>query len=243
MPVKIWNEPRPGERLSAIETNRPSALGGEEYRAQAEALDLEIDRMLDHATALASRSLGSSGSRFVKRWSVGRALSESLLIESPNLDPSEHKLLWKALAHKCRLGVRADGNSEPQWLDLIHGRATDPQRIERDVFAMGRWLQEQDLDKALLTMGGNLGNAVELQRREATRGIEMRNALCRWMSERQREGRLEQFTNRKQFVEIAKALSARWPSRGPGSAKRPIHYSEDDLYQEVSLNLEPFLTK
>ena len=218
-------------------------MGGEEYRYQAEALDQEIDRMLDRAAALASRTRGSSGSRFVKRWSVGRALSESRLIESPNLDPNEHKLLWKALAHKCRLGVRADGSPEPQWLDLIHGRATDPQRIERDVFAMGRWLQEQDLDKALLTMGDNLGNAIALQRREATRGIEMRNALWRWMSERQREGRLEQFTNHKQFVEIAKALSARWPSRGPGSAKRPIHYSEDDLYREVSLKLEPFLEK
>ena len=49
MPVKIWERSSDGSLSSSIATIRPAGLRGEEFRTEADALDREIDRMLDRA--------------------------------------------------------------------------------------------------------------------------------------------------------------------------------------------------
>ena len=119
MPVKIWNRDN-GVLSSTVETLRPSSLRGELFRFEAEALDGEIDAMLDRAVELAAdvETTEAEQRAFVKRWAVGRALMESGLLQSDYLDPGEQMSLWQAIARKCRLGVRADGSSEEAWQEL-----------------------------------------------------------------------------------------------------------------------------
>ena len=153
MPVKIWDRTNDGALTSRVETSRPQSYRGERYRTEAEALDDEIDRMLDHAVSLSAcvSEIGAKQLPFVKRWAIGRALTESRLSDSEYLDTEEQKLLWLAIARKCRLGVRSDSSPEESWSGLIPNRESDPYRIERDVFAMGKWLQEQEIESALAT--------------------------------------------------------------------------------------------
>ena len=240
MPVKIWDRTGGGALTSRVETSRSISYRGERYRADAEALDEEIDRMLDYAVVLsASVSESEPGQQsFVKRWSIGRALAESRLSESEYLEPTERRWLWLAIARKCRLSVRSDGSAEESWRGLIPSRTLDPGRVERDVFAMGRWLQEQELDAAIAAFGGNLGNANEIHRRGAINSKNLRDALANWFDE-QPPGRRIRLVKKRNFVWLAKALTRRFPARGPGSAKRPVHYTEDELYEEVCGILNP----
>ena len=48
-----------------------------------------------------------------------------------------------------------------------------------------------------------------------------------------------ELTKTGNFEQLAKALVKRFPARGPGSAKRPVHYSENELYEEVRKVLDP----
>ena len=123
---------------------------------------------------------------------------------------------------------------------MIPDRELEPQRIERDIFAMGLWLQDQECEDALTTFRGSLSNAREIQRRESLRSTKLRNALGRWFQELEPPQRSRLFQNRE-FVAIAKTLQQRWPSRGPGSAKRPVHYSAHELDREVSRVLAQFV--
>ena len=240
MPVKVWDRMSDGTLTSRIETSRSNSYRGERYRADAEALDREIDRMLDHAVALSAsvpvRKPGSSP--FVKRWAIGRALVESNLSESEYLEADEHKSLWLAIARKCRLGVRSSGNLEDSWRGLISHRDFDPLRTERDVFAMGRWLQEQEIAPAMAAFGAKLANAHILHYRSAINAKKLRNALAQWF-EGLHPARRTALTEKKNFVLLAKALAERFPARGPGSAKRPVHYSEEELYEEMRKTLDP----
>ncbi len=240
MPVKIWDRTRDGALTSSVETSLSHSYRGERYRADAEALDKEIDRMLDHAVALSARAQSVEARRrpFVKRWSLGRALTESRLTESNHLETAEEKWLWLAIARKCRLSVRSDGSTEYSWRGLIPNRELDPTRIERDVFAMGTWLQEQELESALASLGASLTNAREIHRRPAINSKNLRESLARWFSELCNKRRSE-LTQNSNFVPLAKALACRFPARGPGSAKRAVHYSESELYEEVSKVLDP----
>ena len=182
MPVKIWDRTGDGALTSRVETSRSHSYRGEWYRADAEALDEEIDRMLDHATRLSACVPAAKAGQqsFVKRWSIGRALAESRLTESDCLDATEQKWLWLAIARKCRLSVRSDGSSEDSWSGLIPNRELDPRRIERDVFAMGGWLQEQEVELAMASFGASLTNAREIHRRGAINSKILRDALARW---------------------------------------------------------------
>ena len=240
MPVKIWDRTRDGALTSRVETSLPHSYRGERYRADAEALDEEIDKMLDRAVALSAQvqSVEVEKRSFVKRWSLGRALTESRITESDHLEAAEQKWLWLAIARKCRLSVRSDGTPEETWRGLIPNRKLDPTRIERDVFAMGTWLQEQEIEPAMVSLGASLTNAREIHRRGAINSKNLRESLARWFSELCIERRLE-LTKNGNFVPLAKALARRFPARGPGSAKRPVHYSKTELDEEVSKVLDP----
>ena len=239
MPVKLWH--RVGDSLtSSVETSRRDSIRGEYFRADAEALDEEIDRMLDRAVALsASVEVPEVEQQaFVQRWAIGRALKESGILQSEHLDPGDEKSLWTAIAHKCRLGVRADGSLERAWGKLVLHREADPKRIERDVFALGLWLQEQDLASAMMTFGAKFFNARRLHGREAISSCNLRDALARWLEAFDNSRRAE-LVRRENFEMLAKALAARFPARGPGSAKRPVHYSDEELYAEIRKVLDP----
>ena len=242
MPIKIWDRSPNGTLASSVRTSRPSTLRGEEFREEAEALDRQIDQMLDRAVELTSsvQHQSSESQAFARRWSLGRALAESNLLGSPYLEFDERKDLWIALARKCRLGIRASGQPEVEWASLIPERESDPLYIERDVFARGLWLQEQELHQAEATFGSKLFNAKELHSRAAVNSKELRDALARWFDSLC-ESRRAQLTASKIFSAITKTLAARWPSRGPGSAKRPIHYTEEKLYNELCRVLGPLV--
>ena len=240
MPVKIWDRTSGGALTSRIETSRSKSFGGEMYSDDADSLDEEIDQMLDHAVALSACAPATEARQqsFVKRWSVGRALAESKLLESDHLETAEQRWLWLAIAGKCRLRVRSDGNHEESWGELIPHREFDPIRIERDVFAFGRWLQEQEIEPAMASFGASLTNAREIHRRGAINSKNLRDALAHWLGELSLTRRAK-LTNTGNFVPLAKALAKRFPARGPGSAKRPVHYSDDDLHKEVQKVLDP----
>ena len=240
MPVKIWDRTSGGALTSRVETSRSQSYRGERYRADAEALDEEIDRMLDHSIALAEcvPAAEAGPQAFVRRWSVGRALAESKLLDSEYLEPSEHKLLWLAVARKCRLGVRSDGSREENWRGLIPHRDLDPGRIELDVFAVGMWLQEQEIEVAMASFCASLTNATEIHRRGAIRSRNLRDALALWFGKLCPASR-GKLTKTGNFEQLAKTLAKRFPARGPGSAKRPVHYSQDELYEEVRKVLDP----
>ena len=239
MPVKIWNR-EDGKLTNRVETSRADSYRGERYRSDAEALDRTLDQMLDRAVELSASVVTEEAEQraFIKRWAVGRALRESGLLQSKYWDPQEEKWLWLAIARKCRIGVRADGRSDQSWRGLIPNRESDPSRIERDVFAVGRWLQDQEIATAMMAFGANRTNAREIYRRGAINSRNLRDVLARWFTEMEPSQRLE-LTRPKNFVQIAKALAARFPSRGPGSAKRPVHYSDEELHEEVYRVLDP----
>ena len=95
--------------------NNPcTRLGGEEYRAEAEELDAQIDTVLDRAVELSSTGPEDRGKRkeFVKRWAIGRAIEESSILDSPHVALEQRSHLWLAMARKCRLGVRSSGDTE-----------------------------------------------------------------------------------------------------------------------------------
>ena len=239
MPFKIWDRNSLGHYTSVIDTTRDTTLAGEEYRTEAEELDAEIDAVLDRAVQLSSSSPdGRRQSReFVKRWAIGRAIAESGILQSSPVASEPRAHLWLAMARKCRLGIRSSHEVEEQWHTLIPNRDLEPQRIERDIFAMGLWLQEQDLEDALTTFGGRLSNAREIQRRESLRSVNLRRALGRWLLSLG-PSRRSRLLKGSEFVTIAKALQRRWPSRGLGSAKRPVHFDDQDLDEEVDRALK-----
>lgn len=234
MPVKIWDQDDRGLYTSRIQTSLSAGLGGEEYRADAEELDAQIDTVLERATYLLSETTNKQHKRreFVKRWAIGRAITDSGILQSPHIASEPKVHLWLAMARKCRLGIRYTGEVDQLWRTLIPNRKDEPHRIERDIFAIGLWLQEQELDDALDAFGGRLANAREIHRREPLRSLNLRNALARWCRASDPDKRAHLF-RAKEFVAIAKALQRRWPSRGPGSAKRPVHLSDHDLDREV----------
>ena len=240
MPVLEWSESKSIGYSSVVRTTLPGDFGGEEHRQAAQALDKQMDAMLDNAVRLtkdASR-MDKGSLQFVRRWSLGRALDESGLMGSTHLNAGEEKLLWEALGNKCRLSVTATAQHQPAWQDLIPPRETNPQRIERDVFARGLWLQQQDLEHAATTFGANLKNQDTLHARSALRSLKLRDALRRWFNTIETERRTALWAAGA-YLQLTRALASRWPGSGPGSAKRPIHYDQKELYDELKRVLDP----
>ncbi len=234
MPVKIW-ELRNSSLTSAIAVrgSGKGSLEGESRREEAEALDAQVDAMLDRAVSLVGEATAVPEHLFLaRRWAMGRATYESQLMDSPYLEPNEHNDLWLAIDRKCRHGIRADGSREDTWRVLVPTRTGDSKRPERDVIAVSLWLQEQDLKGTITAFGGKYGNAQRLFIRPALRSLNLREALAKWM--RRQPARVRsRLVNNRMFLSVLKTLAKRFPSRGPGSAKRPVHYAPDDLYSEV----------
>lgn len=240
MPVLLWSPSDSGKFEGRVRTTRRSRFGAEEHRPTAEFLEREMNDMLDHALDLVTSVQAASKAElvFVRRWSLGRALATSHLLESIHLEPTEDKFFWEALGIKCRLGIRNLGQTEPGWKELIPLRESDPTRIERDVFARGLWLQEQELKDAQLTFGSSVTNVRELHNRSSLRSVKLRNALRDWFYQMDEDGQSRLYSI-KEFPQLAKVLAKRWPGRGPGSAKQPVHYPQDELDEEVRRVLEP----
>ena len=88
------------------------------------------------------------------------------------------------------------------------------------------------------SFGASLTNAREIHRRGAINSKNLRDALALWFGELCPERR-SKLTKNGNFVPLAKALAKRFPARGPGSAKRPVHYPGDELCEEVRKVLDP----
>ena len=241
MPVKLWNLDEQGNLTSTIRRMGQPGLAAEGFRPQAEELDARTDEILDTAQALLSKQdPNPRRNMFAKRWAIGRAIAASNILDSANLESGERADLCRAMARKCRLGVRHDGTRDTasSWKGLIPEREAEPKRIEDDIFGLGIWLQEQDLEQARSAFGEGLHNAKQIWSREALRSRKFRKALAIYFSERD-QGELDIIYRIPQYAILAKTLQQRWPSRGKGSAKRPIHYDDSELLREIQKVLDP----
>jgi hypothetical protein len=106
-----------------------------------------------------------------------------------------------------------------------------------DYFELCLWLADQDFAEAAKTFGGSVRNAWQMLERPSLKPIEVRRAFSHWLDglEPELHTRAVQPTV---FPELMKALRARWPDRGPGSAKRPVHFGENELLAEMTLVLD-----
>ena len=241
MAVKIWNLDDSANLTSGIRRMGRSGMETEEFRPQAEVLDSEIDRVLDEAIVLLNQQDTSMHhSLFAKRWAIGRAIAESEILDSTNFETGDKPDLWLGMARKCRLGVRHTGEREPKskWRGLIPEREMEPKRIEDDIFGMGTWLQEQEFSDAKLAFGGGLHNAKQIWSGEALRSKNFKDALAAYFSGFEETDR-DYLYRIPKYAVLAKALRRRFPSRGRGSAKRPIHYGPAELLSEIQNVLNP----
>ncbi len=245
MPVKIWEADQEGRPYSRIKTGWDRTLTAEEYRQEAEELDGTLDSVLDAALSQAAAHVTADiPEEFTRAWAVGRALIESGVLGSPALANERRELLWRALARKCRIGARSSGDVDRRWLNLRPRSAGEPKEPRReggrlDYFQMCRWLAEQDFDDAVATFGGYVRNVWQMLERPALRPIVLRRAVKAWLEtfpDKLQRSLLEPRT----FAELMKTLRRRWPDRGPGSAKRPVHFAAGDLSTEVARVLGPF---
>jgi hypothetical protein len=134
------------------------------------------------------------------------------------------------------LGAKSDGSIESRWGDLIPPERAKP--VVRDAkdlpyLEMCDWLAAESLKDAELTFGGQVSHAWQMLDRAALRSPEIRHALREWLGSLSEEDR-SRLMERGPYREMMKALRARWPDRGPGSARRPVHLEPDDLRAEVA---------
>lgn len=245
MAIKIWNPHPTGKPTSTIKRMGSSGPFAEEHRSQADEIDIKLDGLLDKAVALLDQEdTGHNHNRFATRWAIGRAIADSQILASPLLENGEIPDLWLAMARKCRLGVRHTGDTDPEsrWQSLIFERDAEPKRAEYDIFGLGTWLQEQDLNDAKLAFGSSIHNAKQIWSGEALRNPKLRQALTDYFANFDDEQR-RYICNNYRYAQLAKALRRRWPSRGRGSAKRPVHYDQDQLAAEICQLLDPITTE
>lgn len=241
MPVKIWEIGENG-LSSKVVTDWDTLWTAEEYREDAEELDRCLDVVLDNALKHV-RDANKTGAppTFLRAWAVGHALKESGVYDLPALKNERRQLLWRALSQKWRTGARSTREQDSRWLVVRPSAAREPRREggKLDYFEMCRWLAEQDLEDAIATFGGSVRNVWQMLERPALRPISLRQILRTWLSSRPKYAR-EQLFQQKMFAEMMKTLRTRWPDRGPGSAKKPVHYEDEELRDEVYGLLAPF---
>jgi hypothetical protein len=242
MPVLVWEQTEDGPRAS-VETDWQTLFTPEEVREEAEELDRNLDAVLDSALE-ESRTLSRNSTpiEFARAWSIGKSLRDSGVLESHALRNEPRATLWLALARKCRTGIRSDRTRSPEWADLRPSTAREPRREGRrlDHFELSLWLADQTFDAAAETFGGSIRNAWQMLERPTLRPPVVRRALSRWLNAQDFEAR-SRAVEPAVFAELMKALRARWPDRGAGSAKRPIHFTEDELLRQMSEVLSPVL--
>ncbi len=249
MPVKLWQRDEDGGYSSKIVTKWDTALGGEEYRREAEELDEKLDGVLDDAIRMLDSDpikVIDVSIKFKRIWCVGRSTYESGVLGLSALRTEQRVLLWRAMAWKCWLGTRHDYPTSPpeeRWQHLRPTRQVEPKNPFRihDMFETGLWLQQQDIEDAVFTFAGSVSSAREIGLRTSINALAMRNALKQWLQGLTAEQRALVHKNRN-FPEVAKALRKRWPDKGPGSARRPEHQPPQELLQEVRELLAPLVS-
>ena len=244
MPVKIWEAGKNG-LSSRVVTDWDTIWTSEEYREDAEELDQHLDGVLDGALKRIRNSRNTGvPPLFLRAWAVGRALMESGVFDSPALRNERRQILWKALARKCRTGARSTREEDGRWLSLRPSKAREPRREggRLDYFEMCWWLAEQDLQDATDTFGGSIRNVWQMLERPALRPISLRRALKKWLGSQPQSVR-QKLYEPAVYAEMMKELRRRWPDRGPGSAKRPVHYEGEALSTELEKLLTPFASR
>jgi hypothetical protein len=235
MPVLVWEKGESGID-NVIETDRAFTFSPEELRDEAESLDRKLDEVLDSALIKVNTG-GRSGApkEFLRAWAIGDAIRSSGVLDAPEIKNERRERLWKALASKCRVATRSDGSAAVEWSDLRPASAGTPRREGKrlDYFDLCVWLAEQDFEQASLTFGGSIRNVWQMLDRRGLNSLVVRSALYLWLKELDLEVR-ERLVEPKVYPELMKTLRRRWPGRGPGSAKRPEHYSAQDLRKEVA---------
>jgi hypothetical protein len=236
MPVKVWELGSRGLE-SQVRTGWDVLWTAEEHREEAEELDQRLDALLDAAIATAGNLDNPLATEeFLRAWAIGRTLTDSKVASSPALVNERPELLWLALARKCRTGARHDGRIESRWVSLRPKAAKEPRREggKLDYFEMCRWLAEQELLDAAETFGGQVRNVWQMLERPSLRPRVFRQAFLAWLRSLTENLRFKLY-DQDTFAEMMKTLRRRWPDRGPGSAKRPVHYSSrpDGLQHEI----------
>ena len=241
MPVLMWDQNQDGKRYTKVKTSWNTEFDGEEHRDLAEALDAEIDKVLDNAVKLTDSVLHLDARReFIRTWSLGRAVAQSNILDHDAMNNELRVNLWHAMDAKALLGIRSDGKSEDQWTNVRSNVAITTSRPDHHLFEIGLWLQQQEFIDAMITFAGSAGVANLWFTRTAIRSLKIRQAIQRWISEHKSDHE-KWFADRKNYEFIAKAIVKRWPDRGPGSAKRPEHYSQERLDRELARVLEPII--
>ena len=241
MAVVVWSD-REGVLGSTIRSGRRVALSAEEYRAEAEELDEQLDAVLDmawHALTLITRRENGKArlNSFEQVWVLGRAVHISEILRHEALQGEARALLWQALTAKAWYGIRHDRQREPRLRELIpsnrkNWQAQPKKNRPYDFLEIGYWLRDQQLHDAGEVFGWKFNNARELYVRSSLRSIELRRAVLYWLrrqSPEVREVLAKTARGKLGFELIPKALQKRFPAKGPGSALLPQHYPEDEL--------------
>ena len=238
MPLKVWSQ-EDGALVSRILTNWTSTSVKESFRPEAEVFDLILDSVLDQALAYSEQeAAGGRSEAFAKAWSIGRALDVDALTAHTAMRGEETRFLWMVLASKCRLGARSSGSHEPRWQSLRPGgavRQTPPRREERgrlDYFDMCVWLASDPFDVVAETFGSSVRNAWQMFERPTLRVPAVRHAVYGWLRELAEADR-QLVLSPQAFASLMKALRVRWPARGPGSARQPVHMPESEVRSAV----------
>ncbi len=241
MAVVVWSD-REGVLGSTIRSGRRVSLSPEEYRAEAEELDEQLDAVLDmawHALTLITRRENGNArfNSFEQRWVLGRAVHISEILRHEAMQGEQRVFLWQALTAKAWYGIRHDYGRAPRWRELIPRKATKWRKQPQEASAyrfleIGYWLREQQLHESGEVFGWNYSNAQDLYDRSSLRSIKLRQAVLYWLRRQSPEVREElakPIRGKGRFAIISTALSKRFPASGPGSALLPQHYPEDEL--------------
>ncbi len=251
MPVLIWNFEN-DSLGSVVRTGRRFALSAEEFRPEAEALDRDLDDLLDeawHALNIITRRTNGEPrfDAFEQRWVLGRAVYVSEILRHEAMLGEERRFLWQALTPKAWYGIRHDATREPRWRALIPKRyrswqSKPKQRDAYEFLEIGYWLREQQLQDAGELFGWTSSNAQDLHKRAGLRSFQLRQAVLHWLRRQSQEVRealaKPKAKGKRNFAEIPYALSKRFPASGPGSALLPQHYPADELREIVCETLD-----
>lgn len=250
MPVLIWNFDN-DSLGSIVRTGREVSLSAEEYRPEAEALDRDLDDLLDeawHALNIITRRVKGKAhfDTFEQAWVLGRAVFVSEILRHEAMQGESRTLLWQAITHKAWYGICHDLQREPRWRDLIPSKSrkwrTNPtHRRAYRFLEIGYLLREEPLQDAGEVFGWKFSNANDLYDRASLRSAALLRAVLHWLRQQRpavRNWLAKPIHGSKRHAFIATALSARFPASGPGSALMPQHYPADELRAIVCETLD-----
>lgn len=241
MPVLMWLENQDGKRYTKVKTSWNTEFDGEEHRDLAETLDAEIDKVLDNAVKLMDSRLELGAKReFIRTWSIGRSIANSGILQHEAMQNEFRINLWQAMDQKALLGIRSNGEPEIGWRRVRSSVKHATVRPDRHIFEIGLWMQQQEFEDATIVFMGIVSNSEQAFDRRPMRSLKMREALQRWMS-RQDDNVQAWLSKTINYRNIYKTVVKRWPDRGPGSAKRPEHYTQQRLDTELAKILEPII--